>query len=148
MPMLRDMGLLQGPFKVKAEKVLKRLEEAWKPLGRVPVVLETRRELAVQMAYYARARCPVEVVKEYFKAAGLWAITDGEAKMRTTGTMQSKHLVGKAIDVAPSVVGKQGVPDWKAPDAVWLAMGEAAKAEGLEWGGSWKSVDKPHIEEV
>lgn len=57
---------------------------------------------------------------------------------------ESNHNYGLAVDLCPFVNGK---PDWNAPHSVWLAIGEAAAARGLQWGGNWKKfIDKPHVE--
>ena len=140
----RSVEALDGGFREKLEKMLLDLGRRWSVLGYKPMVVETKRALATQMAYYSRGRCPVEVVKEFFKAAGLWSLTDKEAGQTVTWTMESKHLVGKAADVVPSKDGK--TPDWSAPAAVWNEMGQAAKTHGLVWGGGWQKRDNPHVE--
>ena len=109
-------------------------------------VNETIRDLAVQMAYFSRSRMSVEDVKKMFKAAGLWAITDAEAKTKCTETLESKHLLGKAADIAPSKDGK--TPWWNAPDEVWARMAKIAEACGLESGYGWKAFkDSPHVQD-
>jgi len=57
---------------------------------------------------------------------------------------QSNHNFGLAVDLCPFTNDK---PDWNAPMSVWAAIGAAAEAHGLEWGGSWKKfLDKPHVQ--
>lgn len=57
---------------------------------------------------------------------------------------ESNHNFGLAVDLCPFVDDK---PDWNAPMSVWAAIGVAAEARGLEWGGSWKKfLDKPHVQ--
>lgn len=57
---------------------------------------------------------------------------------------ESNHNYGLAADLCPFVDGR---PDWNAPIKVWAALGTAAEARGLEWGGSWKKfLDKPHVQ--
>lgn len=63
-------------------------------------------------------------------------------------TMQSKHLVGRAVDLAPVI---DGVVRWDWPPFYNLA--DAMKAAALElgvriaWGGDWGSFkDGPHFE--
>jgi peptidoglycan L-alanyl-D-glutamate endopeptidase CwlK len=57
---------------------------------------------------------------------------------------ESNHNYGLAADLCPYAGGK---PDWNAPVAVWAAIGAAATAHGLSWGGAWKKfIDKPHVE--
>src|SRR5688572_8406544 len=57
---------------------------------------------------------------------------------------QSNLNFGLAVDLCPFTNDK---PDWNAPMSVWAAIGAAAEARGLEWGGSWKKfLDKPHVQ--
>ena len=112
------------------------------------MVLETRRELSTQMAYYARGRCPVEVVKAYFERCKLWKITDAEAKVPNTKTLYSKHIDGLAADIVPM---KDGKPWWDAPNATWMIMCKIAEEEcGLDFcaagkNNSW-NWDWAHVE--
>lgn len=61
-------------------------------------------------------------------------------------TMNSRHLTGHAVDLAPMIDGKVS---WHWPQYFKLApiMKQAAKDEGvlIEWGGDWRSFkDGPH----
>jgi hypothetical protein len=57
---------------------------------------------------------------------------------------ESNHNFGLAADLCPLTGDK---PDWNAPMSVWAAIGTAAAAQGLEWGGQWKKfLDKPHVQ--
>ena len=106
-------------------------------------ISETKRELTVQMAYYSRGRMQVCDVQKMYAAAGLYAISENEAKIPNTWTLRSKHIVGKAIDIVPVVNGKL---TWNVPVKVWERMGEIGKECGLNWGGDWKEKDYPHFE--
>lgn len=56
----------------------------------------------------------------------------------------SNHNFGLAVDVCPFVSGK---PNWDASQGTWDKIGDAGKAEGLEWGGDWSSlIDLPHLQ--
>lgn len=112
------------------------------------IVLETRRTLSTQIAYWLRSRAPVETVKAVFARCGLWAITDAEAAVQNTKTLYSKHLDGLAVDIAPA---KDGKPWWDAPQEVWVKMFTIAETEcGLDAcaAGKWQSWqwDWPHHE--
>lgn len=112
------------------------------------IVVETRRELSTQMAYYSRSRAPVWLVKEYFARCGLWSISDAEAAKENTKTLYSKHIDGLAIDIAPE---KDGRPWWAAPRELWLRMFAIAEDEcGLDAcaAGKWEAWqwDWPHHE--
>ena len=121
---------------------------ALKKLGVEKVVItETKRELAVQMAYYSRSRMKNNKdVKAMYKAAGLYEPSEKECNTANTQTLNSNHIKGIAIDFAPYRAGRIW---WDAPDSVWNEMGKIGKKYGFSWGGDWKDfVDKPHFEMV
>jgi len=64
-------------------------------------------------------------------------------------TMNSRHLTGHAVDLAPWI---EGTISWENPVG-WLAVSGAMKLAAhermtrLEWGGDWTTfVDKPHYQ--
>lgn len=62
-------------------------------------------------------------------------------------TMASKHLVGRAVDLAATVGG--GVRwDWPLYERLADAMKAAASEQGtpIVWGGDWRMRDGPHFE--
>ena len=75
---------------------------------------------------------------------------------KVTWTMNSNHMSGRAIDVAPWVPGRGLVlPDRPTQSEIQLFrdIADAFKRAGMElcivveWGGDWKSTkDYPHIE--
>lgn len=101
----------------------------------------------------------VRVVSDFAEGSALhkFIITDGlrtmkeQAELVTRGashTLQSKHLLGRAIDVAVVVNGKVR---WEFPLYTALAKDlltfAAARGVPLVWGGSWKKLhDGPHFE--
>lgn len=117
-------------------------------------VIETLRSPAVQQAYYAQGRMPLDTVNSLRKDAGLWAIDEATNKRMITWTMKSKHLEGKAIDIVPVIDGKipwnilsQDIAD------LYIRIGKIGEAVGLSWGGRWTPIDKfgigkdaPHFE--
>ena len=141
---------LAPKFRVRVEAALDAMAQdaELKRLGvQKIIVVEGLRTLATQIAYYCRGRMknPADV-KAIFNAAGLWALTDKEAVTPSTWTLKSRHLEGKAVDLAPSKDGK--TIWWDAPDTVWQRMGEIGKQFGLAWGGDWPQKDRPHFEEL
>lgn len=67
-------------------------------------------------------------------------------KAGATKTMNSRHLTGHAVDLAPLVDGKL---EWRLCPKVAAAMKLAAAGlkVPLEWGGDWKTfVDQPHFQ--
>ncbi|WP_428421981.1 M15 family metallopeptidase [Methylibium sp.] len=67
---------------------------------------------------------------------------------RATRTMNSKHIVGRAVDLA-AVVGSEVRWDWPLYHHLASAMKLAAGELGIRiaWGGDWVSFkDGPHFE--
>ena len=63
-------------------------------------------------------------------------------------TMNSRHITGHAVDIAPLVDGKV-TWDWKYYNQLAPAIKQAAKELGVNitWGGEWKTFkDGPHWE--
>jgi len=70
-------------------------------------------------------------------------------KSGASWTMNSRHLTGHAVDIAPVVAGMLRW-DWPLYDKIAPAMKLVAKKQGieLEWGGDWKEFKKdgPHFQ--
>lgn len=62
-------------------------------------------------------------------------------------TMNSRHLTGHAVDIAPTVGGTIRW-DWPLFYPMADAMKSAAQSKGvpITWGGDWKMRDGPHFE--
>lgn len=62
-------------------------------------------------------------------------------------TMNSRHLTGHAVDLAP-VIGGEIRWDWPPFYEIAAAMKKAASELGVPivWGGDWKFKDGPHFE--
>jgi len=148
MPLHTDLGRLVPDFKIRVTKALADMahDETLKSMGVQNItVIETIRDLSTQMAYFARGRMEADDVRSMYKAAGLWKITDDDACKVITWTLDSKHLSGEAVDIAPMRAGKVW---WGAPPAVWERIGKIAESHGMAWGGRWKNADTPHIERL
>lgn len=145
--MSKELGLLELGMRAKVYKTIAEMQDSkkLKELGVEEItVVETKRTLAVQMAYYSRGRMNAKDVKEMYRVAGLYALSTEEANTKNTWTLESKHIEGKAVDIAPM---KNGVIWWNAPEEVWQTMGEIGESCGLKWGGRWKDCkDTPHFE--
>ncbi|MFW5388455.1 M15 family metallopeptidase [Yersinia sp. 2542 StPb PI] len=64
-------------------------------------------------------------------------------------TLNSRHLTGHAVDLAPMVNNQIPWEDWSAFHQVAKAMKQAAQEMELplQWGGDWKTFkDGPHFE--
>jgi peptidoglycan L-alanyl-D-glutamate endopeptidase CwlK len=69
-------------------------------------------------------------------------------KSGATRTMNSRHLTGHAVDIAPYIDGKVRW-DWPLYYKIAEVIKKAAEEEGvpLQWGGDWRSFkDGPHWE--
>ena len=69
-------------------------------------------------------------------------------KQGATKTMNSRHLTGHAVDLAPMFGGKVSW-DWPLYHRLAKIVKAAAAAENvpLQWGGDWKTFkDGPHWE--
>lgn len=145
--MSKDLIDLDSRIRNKAADAFKKMNESQRlrELGVSAVAIsETRRSLAVQMAYYSRSRMrDLNDVKKMYKAAGLYYPSDTECNTPNTWTLQSKHIEGLAIDFVPV---RNGTYWWTAPVTVWEEMGKIGKECGLLWGGDWKTKDCPHFE--
>ncbi len=144
--MSRNLNDLDNSIYYKAKQAIEIMQndQTLKDAGVSNVYIsETKRELSTQMAYYSRSRMSVNDVKKMYKAAGLYDISESEAKTPNTWTLESKHLKGKAIDIVPE---KNGKPWWTAPESVWERIGTIGEECGMNWGGRWKTKDCPHFE--
>jgi hypothetical protein len=135
---LGRIDLLHPAARPYFEDFLGRLEKG----GYLYAILETLRTEAAQKAYYAQGREKLETINALRKKAGLYLLGEAEGKRIVTRTMESAHLSGKAGDIVPVLDGK--IP-WiiTAENAgLWLAFGRLGMEAGLEWGGTWKPLDK------
>lgn len=108
--------------------------------------LRTREE---QCALYGKGRTGAQC-----RAAGVPEQYASPGDKKVTWTMNSNHLSGNAIDVAPFVNGKLEYDD-NGKLGLWPKIAKAFKdaaAElhvSIEWGGDWeKTKDRPHFELV
>jgi peptidoglycan LD-endopeptidase CwlK len=147
---MTKIELLEPNTREKVEKMLHFMDNEKIPYK----VIETLRSPAVQQAYYAQGRMPLDTVNSLRKDAGLWAIDEATNKRMITWTMKSKHLEGKAIDIVPVIDGK--IP-WNILSQdianLYIRIGKIGEAVGLTWGGRWTPIDKfgigkdaPHFE--
>ena len=59
----------------------------------------------------------------------------------------SMHNYGLAVDVVPYLSGQTGALNWSISTPQYQAMVAALKAQGLVWGGDWKSLaDYDHFQ--
>lgn len=146
MGICKDLNALVPEAAKRARVFLAALKKQGIPVA----VVETKRSVEVQKAYYAQGRKTLPEVNALRRAAGIgWNITAKENERTVTQTMQSKHLGGRAVDIVPV---KDGKCWWNAPQQVWEEIGAIAEECGLDWcaggyGQTWgKGWDNPHFE--
>lgn len=64
-------------------------------------------------------------------------------------TRNSRHLIGRAIDVCPYSQYDLHGPDklqWDSSDPVWQKLGAIGKKLGFVWGGDWTKKDMGHFQ--
>lgn len=111
-----------------------------------PKLAEAIRRAAARLVAEGITIEVVQGLRTYAEQNALYAQGRTKPGKRVTNARggQSNHNFGLAVDVCPFAGGK---PLWDAPQSTWRAIGAAGKAEGLEWGGDWKSfVDLPHLQ--
>lgn len=113
-------------------EAVQRILDAMHALGLHMLVTDGVRTTEQQMALYAQGRdAPGRIV------------THADGVRRKSNHQAKEDGYGHAVDLCFVV---DGHPSWddRLP---WRLYGEMAKAQGLVWGGEFKSlVDKPHIE--
>lgn len=113
------------------------------------VVTQGNRTVDEQKKLYGKGRTAAECV-----AKGVPAVYARPGEAKVTWTLNSNHIGGRAIDVAPYVNGKI---EWDENGrlGLWPKISRAFKSAAaelaieIEWGGDWtKTVDRPHFELV
>lgn len=64
-------------------------------------------------------------------------------------TPNSKHLVGKAVDICPYAIYQEHGDkklQWDSNDPIWEKIGQIGEKCGLKWGGRWTQKDMGHFE--
>lgn len=141
-----DLSLLIPAMETKVRSAMDamRADAELRDLGLTDLhVNETKRDLVIQMAYYARGRMDPRHVQAMYEAAGLPPIAEEDTATEITWTLKSRHLRGEAVDIYPK---REGEIWYEAPAEVWNRMGELGEAQGLTWGGRWKERDLPHYQ--
>lgn len=105
--------------------VCQQFKEQCAAAGTPVIITQTLRDAEYQDMLYAQGRtAPGKIVT---KARG--------------GT--SVHEKGEAWDFVPTANGE---PVWDDKSPLWEKCGAIAEGLGMEWGGRWKFIDKPHVQ--
>lgn len=130
------------------ERSEKRLE------GVNPTLVSIIRRAAKRLPF---ALFVVEGLRTRERQADLYAQGRTKPGKKVTWTLHSKHIEGKAVDLAPLINGAIDWADLSKFDAIAKAMQDAAKEVGVtvRWGGDWDmdgqprelgESDSPHFE--
>lgn len=110
-------------------------------------VVQGNRTRDEQMRLYGKGRTGAQC-----EAKGVPATYARPGDAKVTWTLNSNHIGGKAVDIAPYVDGRITWDD-SGKRGLWphlaQAMQNAARELGveIEWGGAWqKTPDRPHFE--
>ena len=118
----RDLNKLDATFRNKLEAVICDLVGH----GIKLFVTEGWRSVERQWWLYAQGRTRKGPVVSY----------------RDGANSKSMHQSGKAADIA--FRGARLYPPGDSP--AWKLLASSAKAHGLEWGGTWRFKDLPHLQ--
>lgn len=111
-------------------------------------VIEGVRTVERQIELYAQGRTTAQM-----RAAGIYDVVGLPDMPKVTWTLNSQHFknpatgYAHAVDLAPFVAGHISWDDKYFP-LIAKAMKIAAKEADVtvEWGGEWKTPDKPHFQ--
>jgi len=110
----------------------------------------TYRSQEEQDCVYMQGREDLDAINDARAAIGLGPIPANENRRPVTWTHISKHTSRDAVDYYIEKDGryisdtKVDFDDDDIPD--WEEFGAIAEECGLEWGGSWKKRDIPHVQ--
>lgn len=135
--LIRDVNQLSSACKVRCEAFLARCKD----LRFDVAIVETKRLMRTQLAYYSKGREEEAYVDKLYILADLPKPSNYNI---VTWTMDSKHLTGDAFDACP--LDKNGKLWWNAPDQVWEAMAKIGEGVGLSAGRRFKTPDSPHFQ--
>jgi peptidoglycan L-alanyl-D-glutamate endopeptidase CwlK len=135
---MSKLQLLKPEVRKFFEEFTSRLDKQGLPYS----ILETLRTKEVQEAYYAQGRLPLAEINELRKKAGLYIVGEEEGKKIITQTMESVHLTGMAADIVPVINGRIPWVITGENAELWLTFGKLGQEAGLEWGGTWKPLNR------
>lgn len=102
---------------------------------------QVQRELGVRPRIFETLRTP-ERQRELYGFGRTWdEVPPRGIVTNSRDALDTWHGYGLAADVIhPTLL-------WAAPATFWSAIGEAARAHGLTWGGDWaRFPDRPHVQ--
>lgn len=115
-------------------------------LAKVSPVLQQRGKAFIEAAHADGVRVQiVQGLRTFAEQDALYAQGRTKPGKRVTNACggQSLHNYGLALDFAP--VDEDGEVSWD--EKLYKPFGKWADIAGLEWGGKWKFVDLPHVQD-
>lgn len=128
---------LFGSYAMEAQEMFSEFEHRLKESGLEFVRACVYRSDAEQERLFAQGRtAPGRIVT--------WARAGQSKHNRTAGGRPASH----AGDYYPLLHGKLAGLNSSAERILWMQLGLAAVASGLEWGGHWpeRKKDRPHVQ--
>jgi len=110
----------------------------------------TYRSQEEHAALWMRGRHSLSVVNDAYGKVGMAPITEEENRHKVTWIKYTVHTKREAVDYFIQREGKYcndikiDTDGDKIED--WQEFGKIAATCGLEWGGTWKRKDLPHVE--
>lgn len=132
----RNLDDLSTALRPKVIEVLARLAERGIPV----MIVQTLRTMAEHQANLKAGTSAAVLSKHLPRVLRGYPLSDADAQK------------ADAIDLAPYEIFALHGPDklqWDADDPAFKAIGEFGEAQGLRWGGRWKTPRDPgHLELV
>jgi len=123
---MSKIDTLEPDFKAVMQDIIKQVSEA---TGLNWIVVSARRTMKEQGDLYAQGR------------------TKPGKKVTNATPGSSAHNFGLGCDCAPLCAGNDHEIWWSAPSGFWEAYGAICEANGMTWGGDFKTItDNPHCE--
>ena len=116
--------------------------------GLYPPVRELVEEAVQDMQHFLDVRYPgttwiiTETIRSRARQRELYASGRTVPGPILTRTLESLHLLGLAVDGAWKHANGDVVWNW--PSDLANYWGHCLRANGMDWGGDWKSPDMPH----
>lgn len=131
----KDISILNNSFRRKLKDMMG--SDEWP--ADLPIN-ETKRNPFTQFAYFSKGRASDKMADDILKLAGFGGLKFwGGDNSKNTWTLNSNHLEGNAVDFNLS----------KLDRATIASLGNIAKKNGIEWGGTWANhQDLPHFEDA
>ena len=135
--------ILQYVHPAISERAIAAAEQAERTTGMPIRFVYGYRSLEFQRILFAKGRT-------YDPKLAKWFVTNPRQVVTRAQPQLSAHNYGLGVDICWNRRQGAYLEDFpeKDHDAAWLEWGRAVEAQGMEWGGRWRSkiIDRPHAE--